>query len=134
MEMMKNLRQPHGVGGIMDTLWAREAEGRRKMVRTRRWKYVTDPDLTRANEQGGGSGALQDDELYDLEADPWELTNVAYDPANAAAISEMRAYLAEWMIETEDASPVPLPTTLGRGSYEAAVEASSGKPARSPSA
>lgn len=134
MEMMKSLRQPHGVAGIMDTLWAREAEGRRKMVRTRRWKYVTDPDLTRANEQGGGSGALQDDELYDLEADPWELTNVAHDPANAAAISEMRAYLAEWMISTEDASPVPLPTALGRGSYEAAVEASSGKPARSPSA
>jgi hypothetical protein len=26
----------------MGSLWIREAEGRRKMVRTRDWKYITD--------------------------------------------------------------------------------------------
>jgi arylsulfatase A-like enzyme len=90
---------------LMETLWVREAEGRRRMVRTKDWKYVTDPD---------GDDL---DELYDLNADPWELTNVANDPANATVISEMRALLVKWAVETEDYNPVPLPTTLGRLEY-----------------
>ena len=90
---------------LMETLWIREAEGRRRMVRTKDWKFVTDP----------GSDDL--DELYDLNADPWELTNVANDPANIPVISEMRALLMEWATATEDYEPVPLPTTLGRLVY-----------------
>ena len=90
---------------LMETLWIREAEGRRRMVRTKDWKFVTDP----------GSDDL--DELYDLNADPWELTNVANDPANIPVISEMRAHLMEWTTATEDYDPVPLPTTLGRLVY-----------------
>ena len=90
---------------LMETLWIREAEGRRRMVRTKDWKFVTDP----------GSDDL--DELYDLNADPWELTNVANDPANVSVISEMRARLIEWAVATEDYDPVPLPTTLGRLQY-----------------
>ena len=90
---------------LMETLWIREAEGRRRMVRTKDWKFVTDP----------GSDEL--DELYDLNADPWELTNVANDPANIRVISEMRALLMEWATATEDYDPVPLPTTLGRLVY-----------------
>ena len=90
---------------LMETLWIREAEGRRRMVRTKEWKFVTDP----------GSDDL--DELYDLNADPWELTNVTNDPANIPVISEMRALLMEWATATEDYDPVPLPTTLGRLVY-----------------
>ncbi len=80
----------------MRSLQWREAEGRRKMVRTRRWKYVHDP-----------MGDL--DELYDLDRDPWELTNVAYDPGFQAVIAEMREILMDWSMMTEDATPVPLP-------------------------
>ena len=76
----------------------REAEGRRKMVRTREWKYVHDP-------MGDA------DELYDLANDPWELTNAAGDPANRDVLCEMRLRLADWSIRTEDAQPVPLPET-----------------------
>ena len=75
------------------------------MVRTKDWKFVTDP----------GSDDL--DELYDLNTDPWELTNVANDPANIPVISKMRALLMEWATATEDYDPVPLPTTLGRLVY-----------------
>ncbi len=100
-----------GRGLLMDTLWIREAEGRRRMVRTRDWKYVTDPDDPR------GSGPNGSDELYDLVSDPWELTNVAADPSNASVISEMRALLLRWSTDTEDYDPVPLPTTLGRLQY-----------------
>ena len=45
---------------LMETLWIREAEGRRRMVRTKEWKYVTDPDDDR------GTGPNGSDELYDL--------------------------------------------------------------------
>ena len=90
---------------LMNTLWIREAEGRRRMVRTQDWKLVTDP---------GGDDL---DELYDLNADPWELTNVASDPINASVIAEMRNLLLDWSTETEDHNPVPLPTSVGRRPY-----------------
>ena len=108
MPMLERLPEPYGYHTLIDTLWAREAEGRRKMVRTRRWKYVTDPSLA------SGLGAHADDELYDLENDPWELRNVAQDPKNAEVIVEMKALLLSWMAETEDPRPVPLPPTIGR--------------------
>jgi arylsulfatase A-like enzyme len=66
------------------------------MVRTQCWKYVHDP-----------MGDL--DELYDLQRDPWELRNIAAEPAYRDVISAMQLRLLDWSIETEDARPVPLP-------------------------
>lgn len=103
--------KPWGYRTLIETLWGREAQGRRKMVRTVEWKYVTDP---MAQGAGAGNGADPEDELYDLVNDPWELYNVAHDPKNAVVVSEMRRLLADWMIETEDAEPVALPQTIGR--------------------
>lgn len=83
-----------------DALWhslkQREAEGRRKMVRTRDWKYVHDP-----------MGDM--DELYDLGNDPWELYNVVGLPQNREIQLELRSKLMDWSILTEDSKPVPLP-------------------------
>jgi arylsulfatase A-like enzyme len=90
------LPQPYGRDALMRSLQWREAEGRRKMVRTREWKYVHDP-------QGDA------DELYDLANDPWELTNVVRDPANRDVVVAMQRRLLAWSIATEDARPVPLP-------------------------
>jgi arylsulfatase A-like enzyme len=75
----------------------REAHGHGKMVRTHRWKYTRD----------SVDGA---EELYDLEADPWELTNLAgsADPSHQAALSEMRLRLADWLLDTENARPITL--------------------------
>ena len=64
----------------------------------------------------GFSTTSKDDELYDLENDPWELPNVALDPANVSVLSTMRALLNEWQMDTEDFNPVPLPDTVGRQS------------------
>ena len=69
--------KPWGYRTLIETLWGREAQGRRKMVRTVDWKYVTDP---MAHGAGTGDGADPEDELYDLVKDPWELYNVAHDP------------------------------------------------------
>ena len=115
MEVLERSEQPFGYHTLIETLWAREAEGRRKMVRTREWKYVTDPMARGAKLTSGTDGGPGDvDELYDLTKDPWELKNVAHLPENAAVISEMRSLLAGWMIETEDHYPVEIPTTVGR--------------------
>jgi arylsulfatase A-like enzyme len=90
------LPEPYGLKASKASLQWREAEGRRKMVRTRNWKYVHDP--------------LGDkDELYDLANDPWELTNVIDDPTHSVIIADLRLKLLEWSITTEDANPVPLP-------------------------
>ncbi|MBV7339761.1 hypothetical protein KFU94_68420 [Chloroflexi bacterium TSY] len=55
------------------------------------------------------------DELYDLVNDPWELTNVINEAANQEIVAQMRLHLADWMIETEDAVPIPLPGGINGG-------------------
>ena len=112
MSHLDELEKPLGYNALIATLWGREAQGRRKMVRTADWKYVTDP---LAEGAGTGDSADPEDELYDLVNDPWELYNVAHDLRNASAVSDMRSLLARWMIDTEDPEPVPLPMTIGRG-------------------
>jgi arylsulfatase A-like enzyme len=96
MQDLEKMPRPFGRKTLIASLRAREAEGRRKMVRTQQWKYVHDPMGDR-------------DELYDLRADPWELTNAATDEGNTAVLAEMRLRLADWSILSEDAVPVPLP-------------------------
>jgi arylsulfatase A-like enzyme len=96
MADLEKLPRPYGRRALIQSLRWREAEGRRKMVRTREWKYVHDPMGDR-------------DELYDLVNDPWELANVVDEPAHQAVLAEMRLRLADWSIRTEDARPVPLP-------------------------
>ncbi len=112
-DMLDKFPRPFGYSTLIDTLWARESEGRRKMVRTEQWKYVTDP-MSAMTASNSPSGAHPEDELYDLRSDPWELDNRASDPENIEVVSEMRSLLAEWMIRTEDFRPVPLPGTIGR--------------------
>lgn len=97
MHDLKKIEKPYGRRALIQSLRSREAEGRRKMVRTKDWKYVHDPMGDK-------------DELYDLVNDPWELRNVVNDPANRDALADLRLRLADWSISTEDAQPVPLPT------------------------
>ncbi len=96
LEHQRTMRTPVGRGAIGLSLQWREAEGRRKMVRTREYKYVHDPMGDK-------------DELYDLVNDPWELRNVVDDPAHAQMLHDLRLRLANWSIMTEDGRPVPLP-------------------------
>ena len=95
---LEQMEKPYGRRAIADSLQWREAEGRRKMVRTAAWKYVHDSMM--------GSS---EDELYDLLNDPWEHHNVVNDSANRGILAEMRLRLADWSIETEDPKPVPMP-------------------------
>ncbi|MEJ7590869.1 MAG: sulfatase [Planctomycetaceae bacterium] len=48
-----------------------------------------------------------DEELYDLNADPWELANLASDPAHAATLKTLSAECDRWQVETRDAHLLP---------------------------
>ncbi|MEY4385120.1 MAG: Choline-sulfatase [Verrucomicrobiota bacterium] len=103
-----------------------EAYGSRS-VRDARWKLIvnlepdaeftnviSDGDILRSWRKKGAAGdafALAQAarytkrpalELYDLEADPWELKNVANDQENAATIARLRAKLDAWMMQQGD--------------------------------
>ncbi|NLF31373.1 MAG: sulfatase-like hydrolase/transferase [Planctomycetes bacterium] len=56
-------------------------------VRTDRWKYTRYPDIDQH-------------ELYDLQADPHEMTNLADAPGHAGRVAELRAELERLMRET----------------------------------
>ncbi len=47
------------------------------------------------------------EELYDLDADPHEVKNLAGDPAHTAELKRHRKILADWMKETDDKGQYP---------------------------
>ncbi|OVE84911.1 sulfatase-like hydrolase/transferase [Natronolimnobius baerhuensis] len=73
-----------------------------RMVRTDRYKYVYNgPDI---------------DELYDLERDPAELTNLIDHPEYGDVRAEIRERLVDWMAETDDPNQGWVPAVLERAS------------------
>lgn len=52
------------------------------------------------------------EELYDLEKDPSELTNLAGDPAHAEELERARTRLERWITETGDAGAKPEPEAM----------------------
>ncbi|MFN0150690.1 MAG: sulfatase [bacterium] len=96
--------------------WAEEKPGGDRVIyglRDSRWKYVSNPDDYRIDNdvftgRDGHSYRVAIEELYDLAADPWELTNVvALHPERAA---RMKAALANRVAQG---------TALARGSAAA---------------
>jgi arylsulfatase A-like enzyme len=56
------------------------------------------------------------EELYDLQADPYELKNLIEDPAHAAVAKELREKLKAWRVQQgEDLSKVPMPEDARQG-------------------
>ncbi len=52
------------------------------------------------------------EELYDRKTDPWELTNLAEDPAHAQTLSALRGILDGWIRETNDQGQTPETETV----------------------
>ena len=69
-----------------------------RAVRTHRWKYsVRRPAELEPVEASAGSDVYADEFLYDLEADPWELTNLIGLPPYREIVADMRARLVRRM-------------------------------------
>lgn len=85
-----------------------------RAVRTRRWKYsVNAPD-----KKGGadiGSERYEEEYLYDLASDPYELTNLIGLDSHHAVAQAMRARLLRRMVAAGEAAPeiVPAPSRKG---------------------
>lgn len=72
-------------GAIVNS-WAKEAKAGNAFAASQTARYTKRPAV----------------ELYDLQADPWELNDVAANPENAAVISGLRAKLDAWMKQQGD--------------------------------
>jgi uncharacterized sulfatase len=117
-----------------------------RCVRTARYKYISNlrPDIpytthiTTAGENGKGyyaqwinkakhdpaakalvghyGGIKPAEELYDLEKDPFELTNVAGDPAYAGTLAELREKVKRWRVQQgEHLAKAPMPDDARTG-------------------
>lgn len=51
-------------------------------------------------------------ELYDHEADPHEVNNLAADPAHKKAFERLKKRLADWIVETNDQGRTPEPASV----------------------
>src|SRR5262245_52725375 len=75
------------------------------LVREVQWKYTELPVTP------GNPATRFETELYDLVNDPYELTNVASDPANAARVTAMATRLRQlrpfWPIDSDPNGPDP---------------------------
>ncbi|HHE3464173.1 sulfatase/phosphatase domain-containing protein [Pasteurella multocida] len=56
-----------------------------------------------------GSDVYQEDFLYDLEKDPYELNNLVRDPAYEQVRVELREKLCEHMLKAKEERPTILP-------------------------
>ncbi|MBS3734177.1 MAG: sulfatase-like hydrolase/transferase [Phycisphaerae bacterium] len=87
---------------VTETPWARS-------IRKEDWRLVWYAPETYAEEYPDGFG-----ELYNLADDPWEMTNLWFDPACAEKIAELQRDLLTWLVRTTRVTTV-LPHFRQRG-------------------
>lgn len=81
-----------------------------RSVRTHRWKYgVNAPD--KDGNRDAGSERYEEQYLYDLEADPYELTNLIGLDSHRQVADTMRARLLRRMTEAGEAPPEIVPAS-----------------------
>lgn len=75
-----------------------------RSIRTQRWKYAAvapGKDGTKEPE----AEVYADDQLYDLESDPYELTNLVQRPGMRGVLEQLRARLIERMVQAGEPRP-----------------------------
>jgi len=65
------------------------------MTRNGRWKFVLNAALS------DGEFVRKIDELYDLESDPHEITNLVLEPEHRERVDAMKQRVLEWLVEAE---------------------------------
>lgn len=84
-----------------------------RALRTHRWKYGVTADYDHASPD---SASYAEAYLYDLDADPWEMVNLAGMDAFDTVTAELRARLLGWIERIEGTTPeiTPAPRRGGR--------------------
>jgi arylsulfatase A-like enzyme len=94
-----------------------------RAVRTRRWKYsVSAPD--KQGHRDAGSDRYAEEFLYDLRADPHELTNLIGHESHREVAAVLRERLIRRMVEAGEAAPTiePAPVTRPGGQRRVSPE------------
>jgi len=66
-----------------------------RSVRLGKWRLVWYPRQMFCDECPEGFG-----ELYDLEADPWEMRNLYFEPEHRATVNDLTGTLLDWLVTT----------------------------------
>ena len=69
--------------------------------------------LPRALEQRYFAAPRPEVELFNLDVDPFQLQNLAADPAHSAIVGDLQKLLSDWMISTNDFLQPPIPPKRG---------------------
>jgi arylsulfatase A-like enzyme len=98
--------------GWPDEVFAQISESQvGRCVRTRRWKYsVSAPDKN--GWKDAGSDRYVEEFLYDLDADPWELTNLVAHESHAETRAVLRERLIRRMVVAGEPEPTVEPSPL----------------------
>ena len=83
----------HGITDNVDRSFPRIKQMGYKAIRTERWKYIHYYELVRM------------DELYDLNSDPYEMTNVINQPHAAKALEQLKTEMQRLQTAQRTASP-----------------------------
>lgn len=98
--------------------WPYDSGPERPFLQLNRYKEASYPvislmrDLAAAGELGEVPARLlaptrPEEELYELEADPWEIHNLAGRPEQQALLARLRDVLDAWIAETNDQGRIP---------------------------
>ncbi|GIP31505.1 sulfatase-like hydrolase/transferase [Paenibacillus sp. J2TS4] len=92
-----------------------------RAIRTERWKYsVAAPD--KHGSEQAGSEQYVEQFLYDLQADPYELTNLVGMDSFRAVADDLRDRLIRRMVEAGEAPPAIIPAEPKRSGRKTSVE------------
>lgn len=109
-----DIDMPEGIDGLdLSRVWRGEATSLRdsiftsfrdlmKAVRDERWKLIRYPRIDHM-------------QLFDLESDPHETRNLAFEPAQADRIDQLTALMREWQDEVGDDDPLKVADPQAKG-------------------
>jgi choline-sulfatase/uncharacterized sulfatase len=101
--------------GVTEFVWS-------KSVRKGDWRLVYYPPEMFPEDHPGGFG-----ELYNVADDPWEMTNLYFEPEHAAKVRELERDLTDWLVTTTRPATVhplkPYDTKQGITRYHHTVNA-----------
>ncbi len=104
--------------GVRDARWKYIRNYRPDQIWAQYISYMYEMPTMKAWQRLHDEGKLSDvqdrffrtkpaEELYDTVADPWELTNLAGDPAQRETLERLRGELRRWMLEIRDLGFLP---------------------------